>query len=138
MDRMARVFLWSGCLVALAGAVGLCVFSVVVGLNRSNELAGVVSAAAALAGVGVSVYGLVLTRRSGPQSTGPFGEQSVTGSTVLGGIVQAQGVTGGVSAGAVSRPVVAQSAAVMPVLDDRPAVDPSRLCRQPLRAESSR
>lgn len=122
MGRMARVFFWSGGVLALAGTVALCALSVVVGLTKANELAGVVSAVAALAGLGVSVYGLVMARRDSSRSTGPPGKQSVIGSTTVGGIAQVQGVAGGVTTRAASRPAVAPSAAVLPVLENTPPV----------------
>lgn len=105
--------MWAGGAIALAGAIALGLLSVVMGLNKANELAGVVSASATLVGLGVSMYGLVLARRTSSPPSRPSSYQSVTGSTVLGGVVQVDGVVGGVNAG-VAPPSVAPDVAVMP------------------------
>jgi hypothetical protein len=119
MGAMAgRVLAWVGGVVALAATVGLCVLFAVVGLDKANELAGVVSALLALAGLVVSVCGLVAaSRAAGPAAVMPApgnmppaapaitepsgmrgGGQSVTGP-VFGGVTQIKDVGGDVSLG---------------------------------------
>ena len=61
---------WSGALVMTAAIVGFVVYIAVAGLNNASELAGVVSALIALAGLGLAAAG-VAARKHPPELAGP-------------------------------------------------------------------
>ncbi|MFE2867855.1 hypothetical protein [Embleya sp. NPDC059259] len=65
--------------VAGLGAVGLGVFFAVAGLEDADKLASVIGVFVGLVGLGLSVYGIVLARRS-PPSPGPTGLGAAVGS----------------------------------------------------------
>ena len=95
----SRFLIWSGVAVAVAATAGLAALFAVAGLGRADEVASVVGAFIGLAGIGVSVYGLVQARSdAGP---GPADDdadrQAVSGSTVSGRTVQVSKSAGGVT-----------------------------------------
>jgi hypothetical protein len=59
-----RLLAWSGGLIITVALVGFLVFIAVAGLNQASELAGVVGALVAVAGLALTVAGLVAARRS--------------------------------------------------------------------------
>lgn len=111
MSMTGRALAWLGCLVALGGVLTLCALFAIMGLDEASELAGVVTVFATLAGLGVSVYGLVLARRStspsrflepAPNTSGfraaaEGGGQSVIDSQNIGTLTQISSVNGDVN-----------------------------------------
>jgi hypothetical protein len=69
--------------VFLAGAalVALGVVFVVVGLNKANEISGVIGGLTGLVGLGLSVYGIVLARR--PQASQVQNNNASSGGIVF-------------------------------------------------------
>ena len=63
------MLVWGGVAVVVLALAGLAVYFAVVGLDQAALLANVVSAFIALAGLGMSGYGLVLARRSSSMSS---------------------------------------------------------------------
>ncbi|HET6191479.1 MAG TPA: hypothetical protein VFE59_31295 [Trebonia sp.] len=59
-----RLLAWSGGLIITVAIVGFLVFIAVAGLNKASELAGVIGALVAVAGLALTVAGLVASRRS--------------------------------------------------------------------------
>lgn len=57
-----RVLKWAGAAVATAVFAGLAVYFVVVGLDKANKLASVIGLFVGLAGLGVTVHGLISGR----------------------------------------------------------------------------
>ncbi|MFC4114794.1 hypothetical protein [Nonomuraea zeae] len=57
-----RALVWTGAVVAVAALVGLGVYFARVGLADADQLASVIGVFVALAGLGVSVYGLITAR----------------------------------------------------------------------------
>ena len=92
---------WAGGAVAVAAVAGLGVYFAVAGLDKADKLASVAGTFIGLAGLVVSVYGIFQTRREAPGSSAAGSGQSVTGSTVAGGVTQVKGVTGSVRIGGV-------------------------------------
>lgn len=74
-------------LMAAGGLVGaLGVVFVVLGLDRADQLASVVGVFVGLAGLGVSVYGVVLARRTGspdPPSSAAAPAPAAGGETII-------------------------------------------------------
>ncbi|MET8042220.1 hypothetical protein ABZU25_15340 [Micromonospora sp. NPDC005215] len=88
--------------VCLAGGLILLavgVWGALTHLDAADKVASVVGGVGAVFGLALSVYGVALARRS-PASGG----QSVTGSTVGGGLVQARGVRGNLRIGPAGAP----------------------------------
>jgi hypothetical protein len=108
-----RIVVLSG--IALAGLllVGLGVLFAVMGLTRADQLASVIGAFATLIGLGTSVYGIVLARRGAqsPAAGQQIGAQSVSGSTVGGGVTQIHGVRGNLRVRSGADPAVRTRAA---------------------------
>ncbi|GAA3134364.1 hypothetical protein [Nonomuraea salmonea] len=75
-----RALVWSGSAVAVVALAGLVVYVARAGLDEADKLAGVIGAFVGLAGLGVSVYGVV----RGDPPTGP-GPGSGPGSVVVKG-----------------------------------------------------
>ncbi|GAA3580800.1 hypothetical protein GCM10022419_072870 [Nonomuraea rosea] len=57
-----RALVWTGAVVAVAPLVGLGIYFARVGLADADQLASVIGVFVALAGLGVSVYGLITGR----------------------------------------------------------------------------
>jgi len=95
-----RVLVWGSAITGGLALIALGAYFVGTGLNRADKLASVIGAFAALIGLGMSVYGVVLTRRSRPQSAG----QTVAGSTVGGEVLQVHGVQGSLHIGQAADP----------------------------------
>ena len=57
-----RVALWLGSLIGGAALIGLSIYLVRIGLDRSDKVGSVLGAFSGLVGVGLSVFGLVLAR----------------------------------------------------------------------------
>nr|QLK01423.1 hypothetical protein HZU44_14460 [Micromonospora carbonacea] len=87
----------AGWAVAAGGLAlaALGVYFVVAGLDDGNRLGSAIGLFATLVGLGVSVYGAVLSRRGVSQVSG----QWVTDCDVTGGVTQLAGVTGSVRIG---------------------------------------
>ncbi|MET8869252.1 hypothetical protein ABZW11_40520 [Nonomuraea sp. NPDC004580] len=64
-----RALVWSGSAVAVVALAGLVVYVARAGLDEADKLAGVIGAFVGLAGLGVSVYGMV--RGDPPAGPGP-------------------------------------------------------------------
>jgi hypothetical protein len=106
-----------GWVAAFAGGVlvvGLGVFLAVQGLDKADKWAGVLGLFVTLAGVGVAVAGVVGARR---QTSG----QSVTDSTIGGGVAQVRGVRGSVRIGPSTAPTVAPAPPGSPVPPQAPS-----------------
>ncbi|GIG60625.1 hypothetical protein Lfu02_49970 [Longispora fulva] len=86
---------WVWLLVGGLALVGLGAFFVVAGLDRADKLASAIGLFVGLGGLGVSVYGLVLTRRVPPVESG----QSMNKSAVGGSVNQIRDVHGNVKFG---------------------------------------
>ncbi|MCO6011090.1 hypothetical protein NE236_39655 [Actinoallomurus purpureus] len=100
----------------MAAAAGLGGYFVAVGLDKADKLASAVSALIGLAGLVVSVYGVILARQAtAPASPAPPppGGQSVTGSTIGGGVTQVRSVGSDLHLGA-PPPGLARPPAVPP------------------------
>jgi hypothetical protein len=95
MSGWKRVLAWASAITGGLALIGLGVYFVVIGLDRANKLAGVTGVFAALIGLGLSVYGVVLTRRGLTQPVG----QTVANSTVGGEVLMARGVQGNLRVG---------------------------------------
>jgi hypothetical protein len=96
----SRFLIWSGVAVAVAATAGLAALFAVAGLGRADEVASVVGAFIGLAGLGVSVYGLVQARSDagpGHADGDDAGRQAVSGSSVGGRTVQVSKAAGGVT-----------------------------------------
>lgn len=61
-----RALVWAGALVAVAAMAGLAAYFAMMGLDAADKLASVIGGFVALAGLGVTVYGLVRSRSSDP------------------------------------------------------------------------
>lgn len=87
---------WSGALVMTAAIVGFVAYIALAGLNKASELAGVVSALIALAGLGLAVAGVVWK----PGLKLEDGGSPVTKTAIAGGpwIIRGYGITYEVSA----------------------------------------
>lgn len=85
MALSRRVAVFAGVLLAGAALVVLGVVFVAVGLNKASEISGVIGAVVGVAGLSLSVYGIVLARR--PTQMGA-GSQVVSGSVILGDNIQ--------------------------------------------------
>ena len=111
----SRFLIWSGVAVAVAATVGLAALFAVAGLGRADEVASVSGAFIGLAGLGLSVYGLIQARsHAGP---GPAdgddddaSRQAVSGSSVGGRTVQVSKAAGGVTVRPSPRPPVPPAA----------------------------
>jgi hypothetical protein len=120
-----RLLAWAGGAVAVAAAVGLGVYFAVAGLGKADQLGSVVGIFTGLAGLVVSVYGVVQGRREGPSSCPAAAKgQSVAGSTVTGGITQVRGVTGSVRIGGPPSSSAAPPAAAPSVPSPAPGLAP--------------
>lgn len=84
------MIIWVGVAVVGVVVIGLGVLMVGVGLDKADKLASVLGLFVGLVGLALSVFGTLLARRA-PAAR----RQSVTGSSVRGGIIQVQGVRGG-------------------------------------------
>jgi hypothetical protein len=62
-----RVLAWIGAGVLILSAAGLAAYFAVVGLGQADKLGSAIGAIVGVAGLGVTVYGLVLTRREAAQ-----------------------------------------------------------------------
>jgi hypothetical protein len=127
-----RVLVCAG--VLMIAAIGLGAYLGVAGLSGANELAGVLSGFAALAGLGVAAYGVVQAHKDALESKSrePGSGQSVMGTTT-GPVTQVRRVVGNVRMGHRSSPSPSPSAPspAMP-----PAASPSGL-PGPTKADSS-
>jgi hypothetical protein len=95
----SRFLIWSGAGLAVAATVGLAALFAVAGLGRADEVASVSGAFIGLAGLGVSVFGLVQARSDAApgHADDDAGRQAVSGSTVSGRTVQVSKSAGGVT-----------------------------------------
>jgi len=123
MTVWKRAALWAGAVGTGLVLIGLGVYFFVTGLDRADKLSSAIGVFVSVLGLGVSGYGVLLTRR------GPAGQpsQSVTGSTVGGGVVQVRGARGNVRIAPVASAVTVPppGTASPPPLSsasDRPAV----------------
>jgi hypothetical protein len=112
MTGWKRVLAWASTIAGGLALVGLGVVFVVVGLDTADRLASVIGAFAALVGLGLSGYGVVLARRTAPVS-GP-GPQRVAGVDTGGGVDVVDGVAGNVRLGVAAPSVPAGPPAVTP------------------------
>ncbi|MFE5331292.1 hypothetical protein ACFRCG_33380 [Embleya sp. NPDC056575] len=85
----AKTWAWVGGVVAGAALVGLAVYLAVVGLDEADKWASVLGLFVTLAGLAVSVIGMWRERASS-------GGQSVTDSTIGGGVAQVADTGGNV------------------------------------------
>lgn len=95
-----RVLTWMGVVITLGGCLALGIYFAVLGLDAADKLASVIGAFAAIAGVLLTVIGMVTTRRS--RSVG--GGQAVSATGVSGDVTQVAGVSGGVRIGRTDTP----------------------------------
>ncbi|WP_242625398.1 hypothetical protein [Krasilnikovia cinnamomea] len=108
-------------MVAFAGGVlvaGLGAFLVVEGLDKADKWASVFGLFVGLAGLGLAVAGTVGGRRHA-------GGQSVTDSTIGGGVAQVRGVRSNVRIGPGTAPPAAAAAAASPSAPSASASSPS-------------
>jgi hypothetical protein len=82
-----RVAVFAGVLLAALTLVALGVGILTVGLAKANEIAGVIGGFTAVAGLGLSVYGVILARRQRP-STGTTVDQVVSNAIISGDNIQ--------------------------------------------------
>lgn len=61
-SRRLRTLTWSGAGIAILVLAGLGAYFAIVGLDKANELAGIIGVFVGLAGLSLSVYGIVRER----------------------------------------------------------------------------
>lgn len=104
-----RVLAWGGGAVAVAAVAGFGAYFAAAGLDKANQVAGVARVFISVAGLAVSVYGILQARR-GTAAARVNGRQAVISSTVARGVTQISRILGNVRIGRASSP----SAAVPP------------------------
>jgi hypothetical protein len=85
---------WGGIIVTVLACTGLGIYLALAGLSRATDLASIISMFIAVAGLGVSVWGVIAARGSQP-----VGGQSVTGSQIGGHVTKVDTVGGSVRIG---------------------------------------
>jgi hypothetical protein len=95
----SRMKTWCGAAAAAVALIGLAVYFALVGLSKANELASVISALVAVAGLGVSVWGIV-----GARNASAPGGQVVQDSRISGGVHRVGPVAGNARIGVGPRP----------------------------------
>ncbi|WP_156055975.1 hypothetical protein [Streptosporangium roseum] len=83
-----RAWAWGGGVAATATAVALGIYFDRVGLDKADKLASAIGLFVALAGLAVSVYGIIQTRRSGQAELRPEVHNQITGGVQHGTIYQ--------------------------------------------------
>jgi hypothetical protein len=121
MTGARKVLLWTGSVAVGLALIGLGVYFGLAHLDDADKWGSVISAMAALIGLALTVYGIVLARRDPAP-----GSQSVTDSTIGGRLIQARGVRGNLRIG----PDVAGSPAVSPATPLGTPGDPPGAGRQ--------
>jgi len=95
-----KTFLWGGLLVVGLTLVGAGVWFGLTQLDTADKWGSVIGSLVALIGLPLTIYGVVLARRSSTQATsGASQVQTVTGSGIAGSVTQIHGVSGSVSVG---------------------------------------
>jgi len=122
VNMSGRALAWAGGVVAILAVAGLSAYLGVTGLGSGSELAGVISAFAGLAGLGIAVYGVIRAHKDAVAGspTGPGGGQSVT-HTTAGVILQIRNVAGDVRIGRSSSAAPVPS----PAAPQQPGPDPA-------------
>lgn len=104
-DRVRR---WVVAFAAGMLVTGLGAFLAVQGLDRADKWASVFGLFVGLAGLGLAVAGVVDARQRGSRQ---IARQSVSGSTVGGGVTQVHGVNGSLRIGSTAVPTAPPSSA---------------------------
>jgi hypothetical protein len=63
---MGRALKWGGAVAAALAFAGLGAYFAVVGLDKANQIGSLIGSFVALAGLGLSAYGIVQQRRTAP------------------------------------------------------------------------
>jgi hypothetical protein len=102
MTGWQRVAVWMSATVVGLTLAGLGGFFALAGLDKSDKLASVIGAFGTLVGLGLSGYGVLLSRRPSPLVPGA---QRVDQVVARGGVDMVDGVGGNVRVGNAARPV---------------------------------
>ncbi len=101
----SRVMIWGGITVTVLACIGLGIYFGFAGLSKATDLSGIIGMFVAVAGLGVSLWGVITAK-----SAEPVGGQTVTGSVVGGGVNQVSGVGHSVRIGGAPPPATAPPA----------------------------
>lgn len=96
-----RLSLWAGGLLIVATIAGTAVYFAVLGLDRADKLASVIGALAAIAGIGLTLYGMFQAHRAASDSTirSPAVQNVISGGSQHGSVLQARDIHGAVRFG---------------------------------------
>lgn len=111
MTAWKQVLAWASAITCGLALVGLGVFFVIAGLDDADKLASVIGGFAALIGLGLSVYGVVLTRRTPARPLSP-GLQRVDHVDAGRGVDVVDTVAGNVRLGLLTPPPAVPPAAL--------------------------
>jgi hypothetical protein len=84
-----RLMTWGGITATVLACIGLGIYFGLAGLSEATDLAGIIGMFVAVAGLGVSVWGVIAARGAQPP-----GGQVVSGSRIGGGVTQIRTVAG--------------------------------------------
>lgn len=95
-----RVLKWAGGVLAAGAAIGMGAYFAAVGLDKANEVAGVLGAFTGLAGIALAIYGIVAGGTSGKSPSDGDPAQAATDavtniisdSTIHGNVIQGRNV----------------------------------------------
>ncbi|MEU6414606.1 hypothetical protein [Microbispora sp. NPDC046933] len=91
-----------GGLLIVAVVAGTAVYLSALGLDEADKMASVIGALAAIAGIGLTLHGMLQARRAAPDSTirSPGVQNVISGGSQHGSVLQARDIRGTVRFGA--------------------------------------